>query len=60
METIQRLIRLLQSAGISIQKSAYRKKKTNEDRTLNKESLQRRKWSHTISASTRPAKENDI
>jgi len=41
-------------------KLAYRKKKTNEDRTLNKESLQWRKRSHAISALMKPAKEKEI
>jgi hypothetical protein len=41
-------------------KLAYRKKKTNEDRTLNKESLQWRKRSHTISALIKPTRDNDI
>jgi hypothetical protein len=51
---------ILQLGGISKQKSAYRKKKTNEDRTLNEESFQWRKWTHTISASMKPARDDEI
>jgi hypothetical protein len=51
---------ILKPGGISKQKSAYRKKKTNEDRTLNEESFQWRKWTHTISASMKPARDDEI
>lgn len=42
---------VLQLGGISKQKLAYRKKKSNEDRTINKGSREVQIWIHTLSAS---------
>lgn len=42
---------VLQLGGISKQKLAYRKKKSNEDRAINKGPREVQIWIHTFSAS---------